>query len=319
MKKINKILSFVLLALIFNACDINDRDHGNVLEPLEGAEYGGVLSLDKALISYVVGDDGTYTASGNVYQGNVVTETIDIYKSFTNTSGEMSNEVLLATVPVSDTNTGINASFTADFKYEDLIDGLLLNGSPLPSNDGDLAIGDSWNLRYVSNTIAGGSNTNFRSTSVSVGTRFAGTYRVIASDYWRINVQSGAADWSGEERVIESVDASTYRHIGVGPFDVDTVTGGFGYAPEEAELYFSITSTDAVDYEGVGNTTLLTQPYMSCITNPGEFNNVPCGATTNYVVRDDVSGKDLIFMTYGYLTPGSGPREFYEVLEKIVD
>ena len=34
---------------------------------------------------------------------------------------------------------------------------------------------------------------------------------------------------------------------------------------------------------------------------------------------NDILGKDKIYMSYGYLTAGSGPREFYEVLEKVVD
>ena len=317
MKKIKNILCFTLLAVLFTACDINDRNYDDVLE-IE--KTGGILSLNKTLIGYVVGDNATYTASGNVYQGNVTTQTIEIYNSFTSSAtGNTTNEVLLATVPVSELTTGSNSAFSADFTYEQLISGLELEGAPLPTSDGELTIGDFWNLRYVSKTSTGDANTNYRTTKVSVGTRFSGTYRVIQSDYWRIGVQSGGADWSGEERVIESVDATTYRHIGVGPFDLATVTSGFGFAESEAHLYFSINSSDEVNYEGVGNTTLLTQPYMSCLTNPAEFLNVPCGSESNFVIRDDVNGADRLVMTYGYLTPGSGPREFYEVLEKIVD
>jgi hypothetical protein len=39
----------------------------------------------------------------------------------------------------------------------------------------------------------------------------------------------------------------------------------------------------------------------------------------NKAVRDDVDGKDRIYMSYGYLNPASGSREFYEVLEKVVE
>jgi hypothetical protein len=38
----------------------------------------------------------------------------------------------------------------------------------------------------------------------------------------------------------------------------------------------------------------------------------------NKAVRDDVDGKDRIYMSYGYLA-ASGSREFYEVLEKVVE
>ena len=38
----------------------------------------------------------------------------------------------------------------------------------------------------------------------------------------------------------------------------------------------------------------------------------------NKAVRDDVLGKDRLYMSYGYIA-ATGPREFYEVLEKVVD
>lgn len=313
MKKINYILSLLVIAFTIS-CD-SDPDNITTID-----RTGGILQLDKELIGYVVGDNGTYTASGKAYQGAVKTTHVDIYKTFTNSvTGESSNEALLSSIDITSTTTGTNSTYSSSFNYADLISGLTIGGAAISANDGDLNIGDYWTLRYASTTSEGYVNTNYKTTKVAVGTRFAGVYKVIASDYWRIGVQSGAANWVGEERVIESVDATTYRHIGVGPFDVDTVVAGFGYDATEAHLFFSITALDEVNYEGVGNTTLLTQPYMSCVTDPAEFNNVPCDATSNYVVRDNVDGKDLIYMTYGYLTPGSGPREFYEVLEKIVD
>jgi hypothetical protein len=46
--------------------------------------------------------------------------------------------------------------------------------------------------------------------------------------------------------------------------------------------------------------------------------NVNCG-NSNYVINNDVNGKDRLVMSIGYYTSGSGPREFYQVLEKIVE
>uniref|UniRef100_UPI0030CA20B7 hypothetical protein n=1 Tax=uncultured Flavobacterium sp. TaxID=165435 RepID=UPI0030CA20B7 len=58
----------------------------------------------------------------------------------------------------------------------------------------------------------------------------------------------------------------------------------------------------------------------NCDETPGSLPNACSWATpNNTIVRDNVDGKDKIYMTYGYFTTGSGPREFYEVLEKIVD
>jgi hypothetical protein len=40
---------------------------------------------------------------------------------------------------------------------------------------------------------------------------------------------------------------------------------------------------------------------------------------SNIVINNDASGKDRLIMSFGYFTPGSGPRTFYQVLEKIVE
>jgi hypothetical protein len=313
MKKIKYLILPLIAVFAFTSCVDDDNDVLTV-----DAILGGLLDIDQGAIGYVVGNDGTYKVSGSVYQGRVQTNMVDIYKSFT-TEMTTSNETLLASIPITNTTISEKGIFEYSFKYEDLIEGLNIDGTALPPMDSQLIIGDFWTLRFASTTSEGNINFNANITKVSVGNRFAGTYKVIDSDYWRINVQSTGADWIGEERIIESVNASTYRHLGVGPFDPETIVTGFGLPVEESHLYFSITSSDELNYENVGNTTLLEVPYMSCVTNPDLFTNVPCGSTSNYVVRDDVNGRDLIYMTYGYLTPNSGPREFYEVLEKIVE
>lgn len=312
MKTIKNILCFTLLAVLFTACDINDREYDDVLEV---DRTGGSLTLDKTLIGYVVGNDATYTASGSVYQGNVTTQTIDVYNSFTSaTTGSTSNEVLLATLTVDNLASGSNALFSTDFTYEQLIAGLELDGAALPSSDGELTIGDFWNLRYVSKTSLGDENTNYRTTKVSVGTRYSGTYRPVAGEYYRIGVLTyELADWETfcPETVIESVDATTYRVLEYfGPF------GG-------NEWYFQINGDGSITYPEntpagdaqTGNS----QPFITCQSSPADMTNVPCGPGSNVVIRDDVNGADQLVMTFGYFTAGSGSREFYQILEKIVD
>ena len=46
--------------------------------------------------------------------------------------------------------------------------------------------------------------------------------------------------------------------------------------------------------------------------------NVNCG-NSNFVTRDNVNGKDKLTMSFGYLNASTGPREFYQVMEKIVE
>jgi hypothetical protein len=57
---------------------------------------------------------------------------------------------------------------------------------------------------------------------------------------------------------------------------------------------------------------------MTCSINNG-FTVLTCNNTTSLAEPDDVNGKDVLNLTVGYLTAGSGPREFFEKLVKKVD
>ncbi|MGB6269223.1 MAG: hypothetical protein WBF67_09460 [Olleya sp.] len=309
MKNFKFFLSLILVASFATSCidDDNDELTGNAIE-------GGLLSLDKTAIGYVVGNGATYTASGSVYQGNVQTTKVDIYKSFTSSStGETTNEVLYDSSTIGNTQIGSEGTFETSFDYDDLIAGLTLGGSPLPASDASLNIGDFWTLRYESTLSTGQVVNSAATTKVSVGTRFAGIYRTIEGVYWRIGVLSAQTGSWPSETVIESVDATTYR-----------VVEYFGLFNGN-EWYFQIDANDNITYPNEtpagdaqsGNG----QPFITCISHPQELSNIPCGAATNIVERDDVNGEDKLFMSFGYLTGNTAgnSREFYQVLEKIVN
>lgn len=304
MKKFKIILLTLAFVSFYSCHEEND-------ELTENPVQGGLVSLNNAAIGYVVGNDATYTASGSVYQGREATTQIQVYKSFTSsaTSGT-TNEELLTTITVDNQNQGQSGTFDFSFTYEELIAGLTLDGSPLPSDDAELEIGDFWNLRYVSTLSNGQEHSNRNTTKVSVGTRFAGTYDVIVGDYWRIGVFRDDVEWPAE-MLIESVDAITYR-----------VVEYFG-AFNGNEYYFQIDAMDRITYPDTTPSgdpqTGNGQPFTTCEANPGDLSNVPCGDVSNYVERDDVEGKDTLYMTFGYFTDGSGAREFYQVLQKQVD
>ena len=168
------ILSLLLISTVFSCIDDdNDELTGDALT-------GGLVALNNAAIGYVINNDATYTASGTVYQGRTQTTSLDVYKSFTDSqTGKKSNEELLTTVNIDDTSIGTNADFSYSFTYEDLIAGLTIDGAPLPTDDSDLNIGDFWTLKYVSSTTEGAKNVNSNITKVSVGTRYAGVYKVL--------------------------------------------------------------------------------------------------------------------------------------------
>jgi hypothetical protein len=300
-----KKIKYILLTLFTIATVVSCIDEDN--DELTGdATTGGFISVNNQLISYVVGSGATYSATGNILQGREQTSSVNIYKSFTNnTTGGVSNEVLLKTISIDNTTMGQSANFVLSFTYEELISDLILDGSPLPTLDSDLNIGDYWSLRYASNTSKGDLNFNAKTTKVAVGTRYAGVYTVEDSSYFRLGVDGG--NWNSTDRIIESVNASIYRHKGVSFWD-------------DNEFYFTVDpSTNVITIMNVdlaGNGVLLNgQPIMTCDSNSG-FTVLTCDASTSVAVPDDINGADQLIMTVGYLTAGSGPREFFEKMVK---
>ena len=274
---------------------------------------GGLVDVNSKLVGYVVGNgnDFRYSATFSLLQGDDITKTIDVYKVFTNISNNTSNEILLKTLEVP-TTLG-KQTVTFDFTFNELISGLNVNGAPISANDALLNIGDAWTLKYVSKTTKGFSHINSATTKVAVGTRFAGKYKVIASTYWRINVDTG--NWNDEERIIESVNATTYRYVGYAGL----------FANVTNTHYFTIDAADIVRTPIVYNGTpqlLNGFGVINCEDTPSDMTNA-CSVPgpQNVVVRDDINGKDRIYRSYGYLTTSGavGSREFYEVLEKVVE
>jgi hypothetical protein len=311
MKKF-KLYFLTLIAITgFLSCDKEESD-----KLTAGAETGGLISVNSPLVGYVVGNGDTfaYEANFNVFQGAVKTTQVDVYKSFTNTSGDTSNETFLKTITIP--TSPQSQDFTFTFSYNELIAGLLLNGNPLPASDALLNIGDSWTLRYLSTTSEGKTHMNAKTTKVAVGTRFAGVYKVVENQYWRIGVYRPDVQWIGETRVIESVNATTYKfNEFAGPF------GPPGF--DDNTHFFTIDASDVVRTPVSYNGTLQIlngSGVINCQETPGDIPNA-CAwpGPQNTVFRDDITGKDRIYRTYGYFTTGSGPREIYEVLEKVVD
>lgn len=309
MKRIS-YLFLTLSVMLFSCSDDN-------FDTLTGNENtGGLISVDKKNIAYVVGNGNAfeYTANVAAFQGREVVQTVKVYKQFTNTNGDVSNKVLLTTLTFP--NVQQRESIPLAFTYSQLITGLTINGTVLPSDDSNLNIGDYWTLTYVSTSSDGDVTENALSTKVSVGTRFAGSYKCVEGLYYRIGVLTYDESYWPPVTVIESVNSTTYRvKTFFGPFtNTSTATGG--------DYYFTINSNDEIRYPLTTPTGVAQlgngQPFMSCQTNPGEFNNVPCTGS-NYVVRDNVNGKDRLYMSFGYLNAPGAPREFYQVMEKIVD
>jgi hypothetical protein len=307
-----KIKIYSLVALLFAGFTFVSCDDST--DELTGsAALGGELLVKKELIGYVVGN-GLATKYNNeisIFQGTEKVLTVDVYKTFTtkDANGDVitSNKALLNTLTAPAVAQREVISFGVN--YNELTANLTLGGVALPLSDSGLSIGDYWTLTYVSHLNNGQTHQSSISTKIAVGTRFSGTYRCVDAAYYRIGVfNASTADWP-EKTVIEAVDATTYK-----------VTGYLGIFSNHPDWYFTIVN-DVIDipltYGGspqLGNG----QPFISCASNPTDMANVYCGSS-NVVIKDDVNGKDRLKMSYGYYTPGSGPRTFYQELEKIVE
>ena len=305
MKKI-KYLILPLIALItLSSCIDEDND-----ELTGNANNGGLVEVNNKLVSYVVGSGETYRASGSIYQGNVQTTSVEIYNSFTNSvTEEVSNRVLLKTIEISDTSIGSTSNFEFTFSYADLIANIELGGATLPMNDGALNIGDFWNLEYVSSTSEGEALNNAKTTKVAVGTRYAGIYTVEESAYW--NSRNFIGDWSGTDRIIESVDATIYRHAGLAYWDDNE----FFFTVDNTTGYITVMDVDLDEAALLLNGS----PVMTCEGAGGAFESIPCGSSTSFASPDDVNGIDELNFTIGYFRGVGATREFYEKLVKQVD
>lgn len=312
MSKLKFILFLLALPLFYTGCDQAEDDLVT-----ETAVTGGLVEPQNPNLNYVVGDvSRKYAAEIKVFQGDVKTSSIDVYKQFKGVLGTSQNLLWKTVTP----NQNGTAFSSFEFDYNELRAGLNIPGvGEIPADDTQLSIGDKWVLTYVSKTSEGNSHLNSpttASTSVAVSTRYAGTYEVIASDYWRIGAQSGAANWVGQERIIESVDATTYYHKGFGPFTLEDDARAF--------FYFKVNGADVSylpEFDGTAITGLGAY-IISCDIEPNNMTNVPCGdGVTDYIQNDDETGADIIYMSYGYYTASGavGPREFHEVLRKKVN
>jgi hypothetical protein len=305
MKKIFYIILTLLIispVALFLQCDSEDD------LVTKNAKDGGLIDILTPSLNYVVGSTNAYTFSMFVYQGEIKTKKIYFYRSFFNSADTLtSNEVLDATMDI--TGDVQQTVVSNPYLYADLIKDLTVNDVPVPANDAELSIGDKFIFRIVAELSDGRVVEQSVKVNLTVSTRYAGTYKTVDALYFRLGVLTyTAADWPAEI-TIESVDAITYKMVEyVGPFDGNT-------------LFFQIDADGNINYplewDGVAQ-VINAVGIITCLDNPLDMTNVNCG-NSNYVINDDVNGKDRLVMSIGYYTSGSGPREFYQVLEKIVE
>jgi len=322
MKKIFYISFLALLGIFFVQCDKEQDDLVT-----ENAKEGGLIDVNKTAVNYVIGSGASYDFSIYMHQNDDVKfSEVRIYKYFsavpvpwsdptdtTHTTPDSipakeSDAILQEVLTISDATSHWETITALD--YAGLIAGLSIDELPLPSSDVGLNIGDAFNFYIEAYLTNGEVVTQAYEVGMKVSTRYAGTYKFLEGVYYRVGVLSSAGDYWEDEYVIESVDAITYKMNGM-------------CAWMDQTLFFQVNpATLAITYPAewpAGTAQILNdQPVINCVDNVNDLPNVHCDAS-NFIVNDDVEGKDLLYMTFGYYTAGSGPREFYQVMEKVVD
>lgn len=308
MKNYIKYLSILCVSLLFASCLVDDGDTVDI-------EYGlgpNLVGFLNPSVNASVAADGSTTdiLMTVTFAGPTATEftgdfdvTIGVDPSSTAVAGthyELSSSTLTLS---KDTNYIANLPLT-----------ILTEGIDPPLDPNPV-------LTLVITEISDGSIVpNGKTSSIDITIEYlcfsdiTGKYRALEGKYFRIGEESSLSTpdaWPDETEII-FLCGNTYRVLEY--FGPEAFNGN--------EWYFNIDESGTITYPAttptgdpqMGNG----QPFISCATDPGNMTNVPCGASsTNYV---EIDGDEIrLYMTYGYLTPGSGPREFFHVLEKIVD
>jgi len=304
MKTIYKyILLSTALIFVMGGC-VEDEDLVT-----ENTAIGGLVNPLKTAISYVVGSTDPYTLEFTVEQGKVNSTQIEIYKSFyDNGQGLWSDsEVLQETISISESKTH---TVSTVYEFDDLVANMTVEGTPISVDDADYNIGDYWNFRIVATTQENNKHESLQGVKITVATRFAGIYTIKAGIYHHPD-PANTGPYDGD-RIIESVDAITYKFTDIGPWANEP----------DNYFYFTIDNDGNVDipeyYNGELQLLWGTDPMAICgvplSVDPDGSNWNTNAACINLATKME-DGKDVIEITYGYQRD-SGTRTFNETLVK---
>jgi len=309
MKTIKYLALLFAFSLAFTSCDPNEYDdYGN-------NQVGGLLEIQESLIPYVLGNSGPYYGNFNYKAGSVSTSEVNIYKKFVRANdGQTSDWALLKTF------SSPELSNTYEFTYTELIEGLSVDGAPLPNDDSGLAIGDAWILEFRSTTSEGNIVKNVKTTKVALGTRLAGAYKTNDSYYFHYNDPRPGA-FNGSERIIESVEITT-------DYTVYSFRNFLYWDGDGTTFYFYVDNDPIVnggdDYqitipnEYNGEQQLFVGAYdvVSCDEMVGNLTDPFTYTCDDNVVTLMPDGHDIVKMVYGYLGSNSHINPGYEFCVK---
>ena len=171
MKKIIfSALSLILTVVLLNSCTKNYTDLMTA-----DVKTGGLVVPTKS-IAYLLGATPSVSVALSVPKGPGITS-VEIYNQYLRRADTVySNTVLMKTIDVTSANTSDEATEDYTINYADLIAGISVGGSPLPSDENLLPIGDTWTLTYVSVMADGRRVDNSNTTKIDVSNRWAASY-----------------------------------------------------------------------------------------------------------------------------------------------
>jgi hypothetical protein len=174
--KINRIifnvfLPMLALGLLLGACQKNE-------DLLTADAKTGGLAIATSSVPYKLGATPTVPLSVSIPMGPGISK-IEVFNQYTRAEdGKKSNKVLMTTIDIASGNVTEDMVKNFTITYADLINGIILDGEPLPADEGLLPIGDSWKLYYES-IMADDSRrvVNNAKTTIAVANLYAGSYQ----------------------------------------------------------------------------------------------------------------------------------------------
>jgi hypothetical protein len=321
-----KIISISLLSCIFIVLSCNESEESIT----NNAQIGGLLKPSSVSINYVVGNpSGPYTIEFLVQQSKTKVSEVRLFKSFQKkakytaiSNGEevikdtlfFSNEILQQTIPITKEDYHF---ISTSYDLTDLTEGLKVVSSvagtanDLTTDELTYSIGDKWVFRIESVLSDNRVVEQAYNIGVTVSTRYAGTYKV--TDAARYNGNTQVVDVSGWANpiIIESIDAVTYRVTTFAYFEDEDQDLFFTVNPITLEISYpeNKPNGDAQNFRGLD--------FATCATDPSLFTAIDC-SKSNKAINDNVGGKDVLLMTFGYdLSPAAGDqRQFFQNLIK---
>lgn len=313
-----RYLLMTIISLSWLACDdtpeIVEYSEANAAELQHADPF---LQVITGFIPFEVGKE-EYNIKFNVINGQNAVSRVKLYGRFFDAeSKQTSDDVLFGEYQISDPKRTVIAE---SFTYEELRDGVLVGGNPLPVSDEDIYPGSGWSFRFEADYASG--NTRPLSGAINmVLSKYAGIYKVSNSTYMRIQVDPvilpplGVESWDGEEVFIGFVDENTLSYNDAwGYFPTPGCSWNFSY--DETGKITEIETPNGVCASA--GTTLATCKTPAAFKNLSEYLGIDLCLESNVIIDNNETGAHVIKLTYGYLGPG-GYRQFTETLTKVVD